>query len=137
MPGVKSELQMEMILNLVWVLGAIASVALWLRVAHRNGASPRAQFVARLLLLVIVFPVISVTDDLQALQNPAELDCCARRHHAASCTHSILSAVAAPPPLAMAELSSSFMRVALPDNPPLPLKTPALESIRSRPPPAA
>lgn len=25
------------------------------------------------------FPVISVTDDLVILQNPAELDCCARR----------------------------------------------------------
>jgi len=61
-------------------------------------------------LIVILFPVISVTDDLGAAQNPAELACCASRHHAALCTHSIFPADATLPPLVFAELSFGLLR---------------------------
>lgn len=129
---------MELFLNFVWMLAAILFVGLWLRLARRRGATPRVQAVALLMLIVILLPVISVTDDLLALRNPAELDCCARRHHAAFCPHSILPAVAAPPPQALAELSIGFSHFAAPGCPPLPLvKIPALASIQNRPPPSA
>jgi hypothetical protein len=90
------------------------------------------------MLILILLPVISVTDDLQALQNPAELDCCARRHHAVSCPHSIFPAAATLPPPVFAELSFGFLRFAAPGNRPAPLvELPALASIQNRPPPAA
>jgi hypothetical protein len=129
---------MELILNLVWTMLAAVCAGFWMRHARRKSISPRAQAVALLVLVVILLPVISVTDDLQTLQNPAEIDCCARRHHAASSPHSIFPAVAMPPPPMMAKLSFGFLRIAAPDNIPAPtIKIPALESIQNRPPPAA
>lgn len=129
---------MEFFLNLVWMLSAMLFVGLWLRLARRHGATPRVQAVALLMLIVILLPVISVTDDLQALQNPAEIDCCARRHHAVFCPHSIVPAVAATLPPAIAAPSDGFAHFAVIGHPPLPLvKIPALASIQNRPPPAA
>jgi len=90
------------------------------------------------MLIVILFPVISVTDDLGAALNPVELDCCVRRHHAVSSSHSVFPAAATLPPPAFAELSFGFLRFAAPDNRPAPLvKIPALASIQNRPPPVA
>lgn len=129
---------MEVFLNLVWMLAALLFVVLWLRLARRHGATPRVQAIALLMLIVILLPVISVTDDLQALQNPAELDCCARRHHAAFCPHSVVPAVAAPLPPAFAELLTGFAPATVPGYGLLPAKKiPTLESIQNRPPPAA
>jgi hypothetical protein len=128
---------MELSLNLVWALLAVVLVRLWLLHASRNGVSTRTQFAALAMLIVILLPVISVTDDLQALQNPAELDCCARRHHAASFPHSVFPAVATLPPPVLAELSIGFLRFTAPSPVPAPqVKSPALASIQNRPPPA-
>jgi len=70
---------MELLLNLAGVLVAVAMVCLWLRWAPRAGVDRRTQLVALALLILILFPVISVTDDLLAAQNPAETDSCVRR----------------------------------------------------------
>ena len=129
---------MELILNLVWVMLATLMIWLWMRHAPCEYLSRRMQVIALLMLIVILFPVISVTDDLGAAQNPAELDCCARRHHAVSCPHSIFPAAATLPPPVFAELSFGFLRFAAPGNRPAPLvELPALASIQNRPPPAA
>jgi hypothetical protein len=129
---------MELALNLVWALLTVVFVRFWWLDAPRNGASKRAQAVALLVLIVIFFPVISVTDDLGAIQNPAVLDWCARRNHAAACPHAILPAVATLPPPVFAGLSFVFSRLAAPSRVSAPLvKIPALASIQNRPPPAA
>ena len=129
---------MEFALNLVWAMLALVCAGQWVRHARRNGVSPRVQAVALLMLIVILLPVISVTDDLQAVQNPAELDCCARRHHAAFCPHSVSPAVATLPLPVMAELFFGFARAAAPDRTSVPLvRIPALASIQNRPPPTA
>src|ERR1035437_9485430 len=150
---------MELILNLVWALLAIVLVRLWLRHAPSKSTSTRTQLAALAMLIVILLPVISVTDDLQTIQNPAELDCCARRNHAASCPQSIFPAVATlPPPVfaalsspksffppvatlpppVFAELSFGFSGFATPGHPHAPLvKIPALSPIQNRPPPTA
>jgi hypothetical protein len=129
---------MESALNLAWALLAVVLIKLWLRHGFGRGASLRTQVAALVMLIVILLPVISVTDDLQALQNPAELDCCARRHHAASCPHSVLFATATLPPPVLADLSFGFLTLAAPSPAPAPLvKIPALASIQNRPPPAA
>jgi hypothetical protein len=129
---------MELALNLVWALLAAVLVKLWLRHAPHKRVSMGTQIAALAMLIVILLPVISVTDDLQALQNPAELDCCARRNHTASCPHSIFPAVATLPPPVFATPSFAFLRFAAPRSLPAPLvKLPALSSIQRRPPPAA
>jgi hypothetical protein len=137
-PVVKSVQRMELTLNLVWATLSVVCAGLWMGYARRNGVSTRVQAIALLLFIVILLPVISVTDDLQALQNPAELDCCARRHHAASCPHSIFPAVATLPPPMVAELSFDSLRTGVPDHLfAVAVNNPALASIQNRPPPAA
>jgi hypothetical protein len=105
----------------------------------RDGVRWGTQAAALVMAAVILFPVISVTDDLQALQNPAELDCCARRHHAVFSPRSI-------PPAAAAALSApgfagvsfGYLRSAAPYRVPAPLvENTALTPIQNRPPPAA
>lgn len=129
---------MEFILNLVWAMLAVVCSGLWMRHAHRSGIRPQVQAIALLMVLVILLPVISVTDDLQTLQFPAELDCCARRPHAALCPHSNYTVVATAPPPVMAELSFGILNSVVPELPStIAVKIPALASIQNRPPPVA
>jgi hypothetical protein len=129
---------MELALNLVWALLATLMYWLWMRHAPREYSSRQMQLVALAVVILILLPVISVTDDVQTLQNTAELDCCARRHHAVASAHSIFPAAAALPPPVIAELTYGFLRFSAPGNRPAPLvKIPALASIQNRPPPVA
>ncbi len=130
--------RMELLLNLAWALLATLMFWLWLCHAPCQGIR-RTQLVALAVVIVILFPVISVTDDLQMAQNPAEAtDCCARRNHAALCPHSIFPAVATLPSPVFAELSFGFLRFATPSYLPAPtVKISAMASIQNRPPPAA
>jgi hypothetical protein len=130
---------MEIILNLVWAMLTVVCVGVWMRQARRSGVSPRVQAVALLVFLVILLPVISVTDDLQSLDNPAELDCCARRQHAAaSCPHSISSAAAALLPPGLGEVPFGLIQIICPESwQPRAVEDPALASIQNRPPPVA
>jgi hypothetical protein len=129
---------MEIVLNLVWMLLAAVSVRLWLRYASREGASRRTQVAALAMLTVILFPVISVTDDLQTAQNPAEIVCGARRHHAGSCSHSIHPMAAAIPQPFFAAPPFGFLRFVASSSFPVPtVDNPALAPIQNRPPPAA
>jgi hypothetical protein len=134
---------MELFLNLAWVLLAALLFCLWPRFAPRTGPEGRMkdrrmQFVALAVLLLILFPVISVTDDLQAVQNPAETDSSLRRDHIIASSHSILPAVAALPLAVFAGLFSGLPRSAATRNLPVPaIYDPALAAIRNRPPPSA
>ncbi|MGD0832233.1 MAG: hypothetical protein ABR907_14930 [Terracidiphilus sp.] len=129
---------MELTFNLVWVLLAVLLVRHWLR--HTSGESARTlTHVAALgMLILILFPVISVTDDLVAVQNPAELDCCARRNHVALCAHSVFPTAVAPPPQDFAGLSVGFLPFVAPGPALTPyVEIPALTWIENRPPPTA
>jgi hypothetical protein len=132
---------MELILNLVWALLATLMFWLWMRHAPCQRASRKMQLVTLAVVLVILFPVISVTDDLQMAQNPAEADAyylCTRRDHVAVSSHSIFPAAATLPPLVFTEHSFGFLRFAAPGNRPTPLvMISALTSIQNRPPPVA
>ena len=129
---------MELFLNLAWVLLAGLLFGLWQRNASRTGASRGVQLVALAMLVLILFPVISVTDDLQAAQNPAEADCCLRRVHACSPPHSIVPAVAALPPAALSSLMFGTVGLLSPRGLAAPSADhPALAPIQNRPPPAA
>jgi hypothetical protein len=129
---------LEYLLNLVWALLAIAIACLWPRFGRHASRSSRQSFIAIAVLIAVLFPVISVRDDFYAMNNPAEIDTCQRRVHSAYCPHSIIPVVAALPVLAPAERSFGLQRsVLLPSLTLLSVYSPALETIRSRPPPLA
>jgi hypothetical protein len=129
---------MELVLNLAWVLLAASMFGLWLRHSPRAAGDRRMQLVALAVLLLILFPVISVTDDLQAIQNAAETDCCQRRGHAGSGAHPLCASPAAMPLSAFAGVSLAELRVAIHASPAAPHRDdPALYPIQNRPPPAA
>jgi hypothetical protein len=128
---------MELLLNLAWVLLATLMFYLWLRFAPLRGVRPQLQFVALVVLLLILFPVISVTDDLQAVQNPAEADCLVRRDHGLA-SHSILTPLAALPLPDVAGVSFGVLCMAIKGSPPCRVfDHPAMAPIQNRPPPVA
>ncbi len=66
---------MELLLNFVWLLLAVPAYWLWrARVADSNrcGFSSRQGLLALGCLLVLLFPVISATDDLHAMRAEME-----------------------------------------------------------------
>jgi len=71
----------ELILNLMWVVVAAAALAGWLLTHPRAKSELGRQLIALTMLLVILFPAISITDDLWAAHNPAEADVLVRRFH--------------------------------------------------------
>jgi hypothetical protein len=137
-PVVESALRMEFVLNLAWILLASLLFCLWLRFARNSRADWRMQLGTLTLLMLILFPVISVTDDLQAAQNPAETDCLLRRSHGCSTSHSIFPQVATLPPPTCTELSFGLLRTAAPGKFLSPvIDRPASGPIQNRPPPVA
>lgn len=82
---------MEILLNLAWAALALLMVCLWLRMGGQKGTDRRRQIVAIVVLVAILFPVISVSDDLMAVQSATETDSCQRRDYlAASIAHPLL-----------------------------------------------
>lgn len=138
-PHVELALGMELTLNLGWALVAMWMLCAWVRKAPRRATDRRIQMVALAVVILILLPAISMTDDLLAAQNPAEIDCCARRNHDhAACPHSIIPAAAVLPLPGFTGISLAFVGMAGPSNLPSPLvENPSLTSIQSRPPPAA
>jgi hypothetical protein len=127
---------MELTLNLAWMVLVALMSWLWMCRAPREDESRWTQFVALSVIILILFPVISMTDDLMAAQNLAETSSCQRKDHV--CTNATPTHHAAPdlflPVLAM--LYPEFLSFALPDDLPIAsAKTPAVVSIQTRPPP--
>ena len=128
---------MELFLNSAWAVMAVVAICVWLCLERRDKAERRLSFVALVMLLVILFPVISVSDDLWSLHNPAETDTCQRRDHVAPCPHSIFHATAVlpePPPAELAVFQNLGVTLGFPE---LTHESPALGPIQNRPPPAA
>lgn len=129
---------MEILFNSIWALVVTAIVCLWVRFGERTNGDRRAPFVAMAMLIVILFPVISVSDDLWSIQNPAETDTCQRRGPFASCPHCTLPAFAAHPEPTFTGLRVVFQRLKSPVQPPLrAVDTHILDGIENRPPPGA
>lgn len=128
---------MELFLNLAWVLLALTMAALWVRFSPSGSGNRRAQFVALALLLVILLPAISVTDDLLAAQNPAEIDSCLRRDYGCSGHHGPLLLVAVLPVLFCGTFATSLPQWIAPGRASLRAgDPPALSAIQNRPPPS-
>jgi hypothetical protein len=129
---------MELALNLAWALLAIAALSLWPQYAPRAGAKKRTQIVVLIVLIVILFPVISVTDDLQAAQNPAEADSCLRRDDVVNSAHWIVPVAATFPIPVLRGLSFGTLTWRAATKLPAPtVDHPGLSTIQRRPPPTA
>lgn len=94
---------MELFFNSLWAAFAVVCLVQWLRAEPREKRSRRTAFVALVMLVVILFPVISVSDDLWAIQNPAEADSFARRDPHASAPQSVHHTAAALPEIEQTE----------------------------------
>jgi hypothetical protein len=128
---------MELTLNLAWLLLATGMFCLWLRCAPCTVTDRRMQFVALAVLLLVLLPAISMTDDLLAAQNPAEAVTCVRRDHDDSLLHSIIPTAAAPSLPILSAVPLRFASAGVPGEVAAPsVKPPALSSIQNRPPPA-
>jgi hypothetical protein len=70
----------ELFLNLLWLVFSLLLILHWTRAANprRNWKTGKA-FVALLLLVLLLLPVISVTDDLVAMASPSETEHIVRR----------------------------------------------------------
>ena len=128
---------MELFLNFAGVLIAIAMVCLWLRTVPDSARDRRTQVVALALVLVILFPTISITDDLLAIQNPAETDiyvCLDYLHH--SNAHYFLPVAVEMAAPVLEEHHPGFLREAVPGTLPASIMNPpALAPIENQPPP--
>ena len=135
-------LGMELTLNLGWVLLTAWMLWVWLRMAARPASERRIQAVALAVVILILLPAISMTDDLVAAQNPAEIDCTsclARRDHHCSSPHApVLPGTASPPVQAYRGPDLAMIGLAAPNQPSgFNVLSPALSSVQNRPPPAA
>jgi len=127
---------MEQLFNFVWMFVATASIYLWLKRGRRSPKSERSSLVGLAMLALILFPVISVSDDLWSLQNPAETDSCHRRDHGDGCSHQHFRASAALPEPIGVELGFQFQRLDMPRLAELTAAiNPAFGYIENRPPP--
>ena|SRR5579864_1659058 len=73
---------MELLLNLAWLLLALPAFWLWRgarSVPRGHKFSPAQCLLALGCMLVILFPVISATDDLHAMRNEAEESSASKR----------------------------------------------------------
>jgi hypothetical protein len=130
---------MELFLNLAGAFVAVVLIWFWLWCAPRAaaaGESRRTQFIALALLILILFPLISVTDDLLAAQNPAESDSFQRRDQAISVLNAALSSSTHLVETLPTAIPAVIRIAALALNVPLPA-VPALAPIENRPPPTA
>jgi hypothetical protein len=73
---------LEIFLNIVWLCVGLALSAWWLRAVRRGDSDMRwSTLIAVCLLVLLLFPVISMTDDLVAMSAPAETEHNGVRRH--------------------------------------------------------
>jgi hypothetical protein len=129
---------MELYLNYAWMCAAVTSACLWVRLGRRTLVHQHLSLVGLFLFIVILFPVISVTDDLWSVQNPAEAKTFQLREQRATSLHSASPGIEALLSRANAEFNFEPQRVsALLYGPLLAVDHPAPGPIQNRPPPWA
>jgi hypothetical protein len=85
----------ELLLNLLWLAASASMAVLLLNSRGRRGGASQdyvhshsAAWISYLVLIAMLLPVISMTDDLQAMVTPADGEQIARRFEAAVPSHS-------------------------------------------------
>jgi len=70
---------MEIALNLAWVACSLMLIWFWTRSTAFNPIPRRTQILALAMIVLLLLPVISLSDDLMAMQGPSETDSSMRR----------------------------------------------------------
>ena len=129
---------LEVVLNLEWVVLATGMCWLWVRHGLREGPGRRVQFIALALVLVAMFVVITMYDDMAMAQNPAETRCFQNDDKLGAHVHATLHPAVALAPTFAVEIPLNTSRFAETGSLPVStIRVPALSSIQNRPPPAA
>ena len=129
---------MELALNLGWMAMATAMCWLWVHHARREGRGRWAQLASLALVLVMMFVVITMYDDMAMAQNPAEIRCFQREDDLGAHAHAPLHPAVASTPTLAAELPFNTSSFIVPGSLLVPtVKVPIFSSIQNRPPPAA
>jgi len=136
--GVEFGVAMEIILNLAWGFCSLGLIWFWVRTRAANQAPRRTQILALAVVVLLLLPVISLSDDLMAMQGPAETDSSLRRSvHSDEGHPSVVPASLALPEQMMTALVLSGFSIEVVENyraaPPAPDHS---RSLYSRPPPA-
>jgi hypothetical protein len=130
---------MELFLNLAWL--SLSATLVWGYFAITHSAAPRRKWlavVALALLILVLLPAISMTDDLAAINNPGEIDHFLRRNGTPLPQHTDVAAVAIVPLLlgifaiGVARISGQQLEL---QSLPSVLLDGALRSLGLRPPP--
>ena len=130
---------MEIILNLAWALCSIGLIGCWWRSRAANAQPLRVQLFALGMVVLLLLPVISLSDDLLAMQGSFETDCSVRRilhenHAQLAATHDFM----APPRDVTASIASFHrLRELVHIQTPAAVTTLASRSYANRPPPQA
>jgi hypothetical protein len=69
----------EIILNLAWALCSVGLIGFWWRSHAANPKPIRVQLFALAMVVLLLLPVISVSDDLLSMQGAFETDSSVRR----------------------------------------------------------
>jgi hypothetical protein len=130
---------METTLNLAWAACSLVLIWFWTRSTASNPVPRKMQILALAMVVLLLLPVISLSDDLMAMQGPAETDSSMRRAlHPDEGHPSVVPMSFAQPEQAFAALPwSGYSQVAVPSErltPSLPVLT---RSLDRRPPPRA
>ena len=128
---------MEVFLNCTWALVALLLIEMRRRMETRTSTHRRNSLVALAMLLVILFPVISVTDDLWSIQYPAETDTALRRNHLDAGGHSPLTVFALPPSALRTDVAFVWIGSIVAHQPAPRPDSPLCSAIHNRPPPSA
>ncbi|WP_263359751.1 hypothetical protein [Acidicapsa ligni] len=130
---------MEIILNIAWAVFSTGLVWFWVRDMRSHPERRGVQIVALVMVVLLLLPVISLSDDLMAMQGPAETTSSLRRAmHSDEMHPSVVpAALAMPEQIVASLLVSAWSQEAL-QNYGIPalalLLAPALDN---RPPPCA
>lgn len=103
---------MELLLNLAWVSVCLLLIACWVR-SLRSTAAPFqwTAVIALCLLLVLLFPAISMTDDLMAMSAPAQSEHVLARHDLADLHTSSIALVDTVPLISLALLGPAQQNI--------------------------
>jgi hypothetical protein len=116
-------MSVELFSNLLWLAISSLLIGFWLR--HRNRWTDDSlrsgivlQLIALALLIVVLLPVVSITDDLQACAMPAESEHLSRRSDLQTIAdlslHSFTALVAVIIPFSVPQRTQILARLSLP-----------------------
>lgn len=102
---------MELLLNLVWLVTSVSLVAAWIWSIRKGYIEFEwATLIALILLIVILFPVISMTDDMVMMRAPAEVEHMMRRSEAPLAPVAMLGLLGALAALVLIAVSMTALR---------------------------